>query len=244
MKKLLLTMLIGAGCLIPVSAKQLAIQYEGELVPNGATIDFKGGEVLHAADMDDPLIQEYFPNAIKIVVDPELYLVSDVEEPITIETQGDHPYQLCAGGSCENGTRITKQVENLKANVPLNLQLEMEELSYEGDPIEIPLTNIVINIYYNNDKSNVYTVKLKMGGISSGVEGIEADNAVVKFNGKALEYVVDGASQINVYSLSGKTVISRNVSGSGAISLEGLSKGVYLYRVSGKTNKASKIIIR
>ena len=176
-------------------------------------------------------------------------MVAEEESPVTIHASSDTAFQLCAGGNCVRNKDITKSVENFEANVPLNLQLDWDTETFGEDEIEIPEIKIEIELWYDENPDDVYSITLIMGGVnaSAGVESIGSTLNSVVFKGNSLSYDVNGASQLSVYSLSGKTVINKSVSGNGSVSLEGLSKGVYMYRLTGKngkTVKAAKIIIK
>lgn len=241
MKKLLLATLLAAGGMIPMSAGEFSVLFENEPIENGSTVVFEG----YSLD-----IQEYPGFDMKFytwTVDPELYLVSDSADPMTIHAKSLNgvDFQLCAGGTCMRGTDITKPVEALKADTPLNLQLDWTKSVIDEPEIEIPAMEIAVEIYYTSNPSDVFSFTLKMGGFkAAGVDSVGADDVNVVLKGNALYYDLPSASQISVYSLSGKTVLNKTVSGNGSLSLDGLSKGVYLYRVSGKSNKSAKFIIK
>ena len=239
MKKLLLSTLLAMGAMAPMAAQELAIQFEGENVENGGTVIYRE----YTAETFESI-----PGYTIWTVDPELYLVAGKQEPITIHAYSDISFQLCAGGDCVRKSDITKSVENFVAGVPLNLLLDWQTETYEGNEIEIPDMTIHIEVWYDDDPENVYRITLMMGGITAaGVESIGASQNSVVFNGNSLNYDVNGISQLSLYSLSGKTVMNKTVSGNGAVSLDGLTKGVYLYRLTGKNGKAvkaAKIIIK
>ena len=241
MKKLLLATLLAAGGMIPMSAGEFSVLFENEPIENGSTVVFDGYslEVMEYPGMD---IKYYV-----WTVDPELYLVSDTADPMTIHAKDLNgvKFKLCAGGLCQQGDNITKPVENIVPNQPLNLQLDWEENGIDLSEIEIPAMEIAVEIYYTSNPTEVFSFTLKMGGFNpAGVDSVGADDVNIVFKGNALYYDLPSASQISVYSLSGKTVLSKTVSGNGSLSLDGLSKGVYLYRVSGKSNKSAKFIIK
>lgn len=235
MKKLLLSsFLIGAA--FSVNAQDFYLQYEGEPVTNNSTITFEGAEVL---DMN---------GYITVTLDPDLYIVSSENASLTVKVESNEEIQLCtsingAPGECENGTNITKTPVKVTANTPLPLLLDALLMSNDGSMPEIPEFNIKIQIWNIDTPNDIYSVTLIMNG-NAGVDSMSADNNAVVFRNNGLSYDLPAASQINVYSLSGRTVVNANVSGSGRIELGHLAKGVYLYKVAGKTPKTAKIIIR
>lgn len=67
----------------------------------------------------------------------------------------------------------------------------------------------------------------------------------VIFANNALCTNLDEPAVVTIYSITGADVLSKNVNASGAVSLNNLPKGVYLYRA--KTSKKSytgKIVLR
>ena len=236
MKKFLLASL-ALGTLITANAKELAIIYDGETLPNNSSVKF---DKVSREDYNDGQF-------IFLTLDPELKVISDIDATVSVKVESNEDVQLCtpengAEGQCEVGTDLLKPNVVLKAGVPVNLLLDVVLSSYDGVDPEIPLYQLTVSTWYNDDPSNVYKLYLEMGG-NAGVEGINAYNAVV-FDGKSINYDLPTASQINVYSISGKVVANATVSGNGSIDLSHLAKGIYLYRISGKSPKTAKIIIR
>ena len=234
MKKFLLASFAMAA-MFTANADNLAIMFQGETLPNNSSIIF-----------DEPIVEDY-GQFISVTLDPELYIVSDVDAMVTVHVKSNYDIQLCTAengqeGVCETDTDITKSEVTLKAGVPLNLLLEAVITSIDGTYPEVPDYKIEVTAWYNDDPSNVYKLNLEMED-PAAVESISANNAVT-FNGKSLNYDLPSASQISIFSLSGKTVVNSTVSGTGSINLGHLAKGVYLYRVSGKNPKTAKIIIR
>lgn len=251
MKKLLLAAILASGAIVPMAAGEFSVLYEGEPVENGSTIEFKDFKV---TVQDGGEYGMYYTWK----VDPELYLLVDQAGVYTVHAKSlnGESFQLCAGGNCIMGTDLVKdKVEFVLENgtgeskplvgEPMNLQLDWAENTIDEPEIYIPALEISVEVFNNAEPTNVLSFTLKMGGFeAAGVEsvGVEAGSVVLK--GKSLYYDIPGSSQLSVYSLSGKTLVNQTVSGNGYVSLEGLSKGVYLYRLSGKTNKAAKFIIK
>lgn len=239
MKKFLLSTLLVAGFSY-MSAGEITVLFQDQPVENGSTIEFNEYSV---TEID---AGEY-GKMYSWTVDPELYLLVDEAGPLTVHAKSltGEGFQLCAGGNCIMGDDLTKNEVKPQVNVPLNLQLDWAKNTVNEPQITIPALDIEVEIYYNNNPSNSLKFNLKMGGFeAAGVDeiGSNANNVVLK--GNTLYYDLDGVNQISIYSLSGKTVLNQSVAGSGSLNLDNLSKGIYLYRVSGKTNKAAKIVIK
>ena len=237
MKKLLLSSLLLAGGLLSASAQDLYVLFEGEAVENGGVVNFEGYTATPDAD---------FPEWVTWKVDPELYMVAGEQSAITIKAVANTSIQLCAGGNCINGTEITKPVEKFTANEPLNLQLDWETTTYDGTTeYSIPAIQVEVSMWYDADPTNVYSFTVNMGGMeAAGVEELLSAGSLVSFSNNTLNYDLPGASQITIYSLSGKTVMNKSIAGNGSLNLGNLSKGIYLYKISGKANKTAKIVIR
>lgn len=233
MKKLLLSIALIGSATLAGSAKELTFQYEGNNLENGATVIYNEMEIL-----DD------IPGYALVMIEPNIFIVSDVDaNNVSVRATANESIGLCAGGKCENGTDVTKSPVTLAANVPLNIQLDAQLEFTDGAPVVVPFYQVTVEAWYNDDPDNKVTLNVQMGDIA-GVESIAAGQNIVNINGKNLNYDVTGNSHITVYSLSGKTLVNKNVAGSGSISLGNLPKGVYVYRVKGKTSKSGKFIIR
>ena len=238
MKKFLLATLVATGVIVPMAAQDIQFQTaDGENI-TGTTYIFEG--------------QEMYPqgkNNTIVSIDPNIYLVSDVDVVVNVQASSNISVRLCAGGQCEEGLNPLKQNVNLTGGQRLNLRFDYEEtiLNSEKDSYQAPAIETVLTAWLVDDPSSVVSVTVKMGDVGAGVETIVADDNSVIFNGSSLTYDVTGSSQLSMYSLSGKTVFNQTVNGNGTVGLEGLPKGIYLYRLTNKNGKAvksAKIIIK
>lgn len=236
MKKLLLATLLAAGAMVPMAAQDLYFQTaDGENL-NGTTFTYTEFQT--------------FPQGSKteVFIDPELFIYSESGGLVNIAVNSNVKIQLCTGGGmCEEGTEVIKEGIELEAGEPMNLRFDFSEIVEDVENYTIPAIEAVLTAYYVDDPDSEITLTVKMGGMEAGVEAIASGLDGVNFNGNILSYDLNGVSQLSVYSLSGKTVLNKTVAGTGAVSLEGLSKGIYLYRVTnknGKTVKSAKIIIK
>lgn len=242
MKKHLLIATIALGAALAGNAKELKILYQDKAVENGATIKYEGYTV--KAQTGD--IKDGYVNGFAIItVDPDLHIVSDVDATVTVRaySKNGEDIQLCAGGDCIRGKDLTKPQVSLKANDPLNLQMDAE-WRFTNQAITFPFYDVLVEAWYNDDPSNKISVTVEMGDLSAGVESLPAAGNSVKVSGRQLEYDLTSAAELSVYSLSGKALVSKTVAGSGSISLANLPAGVYIYRVAGKNAKSGKFIIR
>lgn len=235
MKKLLLSLALLGGAVMAGNAQTLQfLDEEGNPIANGATFTYEG--------------MEQFGNMI--IVDPGLSIMSTEDDLITVQStriQGG-TYQLCAGGDCvtskpEDNPVITKN--NIDVNegkiIPLNMEAILQDITIE----EVPYYEILLEAWSEIDPENKTSITVKMGDLEkAAVKSIQANGNEINVIGKVLNYNVNSSASLNIYSLSGKTVASRNIAGSGSLNLGNLPKGVYIYKVSGKNAKSGKFIIR
>ena len=236
MKKILLFLMFAAGMMTSVSAATLSFQYQGETVPQNGSVVFEGYERYPYSSTKEELFME-----------PKIYIVSDVADKVNIKVEANSTVQLCIGGQCEAGTELLKQGISLGANTPEDLLLDGSIVVDKGAEADLPVIEVSIQAWYTNDPDNVVSMTLKMGGVNAGVESLAADQNYITLKEGSIVYDLNAAAQLGVYSLSGKSVVNQTVSGAGSISLQGLSRGVYVYRLAGKngkTIKADKFVIR
>lgn len=229
MKKILLSIALLGGLFMTGNAKELTFIYNDAPVANGGVVEF--------------FDYETYPG--EIFINPEIYLESDIDATVTLKSVANYPVQICIGGQCEADEYVYKDDLNFKGGVPQDVLLDCS-LYGDVDEIVIPSIEVQLEAWYNDDPSTVYSITVKMGDWAA-IKSISGDSSKVNFDGRNLNYDLGSASTISLYSLSGKTILSKNVAGSGSINLNGLSKGVYLYRIAGKngkTVKSSKIIVK
>ena len=239
MKKLLLATLVVAGAVIPASAQGLYMTSYGKEIPNGSTITYK-----------DYQWEQYEEDYAVVTINPGMFLVGDRTSTATVSTKSNVTIGLCAGGTCVRLKEITKKDVPVDANAPLDLILDWEEEIYGTEQeLTIPEITVEIEAWYNDDPTSVYKITLVMGGFeaTAGIEGVEASQDNILFNNNVIKYDLNQISNLSVYSLSGKTIMNQTISGNGSVSLDGLSKGIYLYRVAGKNGKVvktAKVIVK
>lgn len=237
MRKFLLSALLIAGGMTIANAQELVFIYDGEALENGASITYEG------YTYDTYGYDDY----VEYKIDPKIHIMSDVNTEVNIEVSANVEVQLCTIGNCDKSTNPTKTDVPLTADVPRDLVLDWVTELYEEDvdtPFEIPVINMVVKAYPVDAPENVITLNVTMGGVTAGVESLGINNSFVKVTGKTLSYDLASASNLSVYSLSGKTLINKAVSGNGSINLNSLPAGIYLYKVTGKATKAGKFILK
>ena len=227
MKKFLLLAALLGGTVLAGKA-EFHFVYQDKPIENGSTVLFGDYEV-----WDD------IPGMVEVIIDPNISVIADEGTSLTIKAESltGNSFQMCAGGACVQGVSITKDDVSLKPEVSLPLLLDVSMMFFDGEEVIVPYYEIKVEAWDNDMPDDYVTFTLKMGNLDAGVDELVVGGSKVTINGTTLSYDLAGASQLSIYSLSGKTVMSRNVSGNGTLSLGNLPKGVYVYRVSGKTGK-------
>lgn len=235
MKKFLLASAILISGMSVASAQDLYFQTADGKELNGETYVFTD----EADRYPQGVATEFF-------LDPDLYIYSPAGGSVTVSMTTNNTYtQLCFGGVCEAGMQVT-QTNNMKPGIAMPLLFDYSEIVPDSElaNFKVPMIEAVIKAWYTNDPSKVITMTVKMGDTDAAVHSITTDNDKVIVNGKRLDYSVEGSASLSVYSLSGKTLINKQVAGTGHLSLDGFSNGVYLYRLSGRKAKSGKFIIK
>lgn len=232
MKKILLSAMLLAAASMTMQAKEITFLVKGEPVSNGATVDWSSYQTYPSAN-----------NQTEVFIEPKIFVQTDVDANVNIRSLANYPVQVCIGGQCEADEEILKTDLPFKANEAQNLLLDCSIFFDEGEEIMLPPIEVQLEAWFADDPSTVYSLNVNMGS-AAGIEAIALQGNKVKVIGRSLDYNVDGATSLSVYSLSGKTVISRNVVGNGSISLGNLPAGVYMYRLNGKKPVAGKFIVK
>lgn len=233
MKKTLLFALLLSGSITSLAAKELSFTFEGTPVANGGSIVYTEYEVY-----------PYTEGETEIFIKPEIYLSKDGTGTVSVRTTSDYPVQLCIGGQCEASETILKENLNFGLNVPQDLELDCSFYFKDTEAVmTVPKINVLVEAWYSNDPSTVWSVNVVMGGFS-GIDDVAGAENSVSVNGKTLAYVTESPAEIAVYNLSGRAVASYTVNGTGSLSLANLPAGIYMYRAAGKINKTGKFVIR
>lgn len=222
-KQLLLASVLLWGALSSNAAMDM---YMGEQkLANNGTYSFNTIE-------EDPIMGGF-------IIDPHLSLMSTEETVVNIEAKctSGQSIQMCAGGQCEKAPTVRKEDITLKANEKLNLQFEYIDNNAE-DPAQLP-KNITTVFTIEGDEELTYTLVMNSDG--SGIAAvIDRDRNVSYVNGE-LVYNLDKPGNLILCDTNGRVVLNTTVSGNGNLSLAGLAKGIYIYRLG---HNAGKIVVR
>ncbi len=216
-----------------IQAQTITYYYEGKALADGENIVF-----------DRPTFDEYGSYGYE----PEIFIAADQPCKInTTATTDGETVSYCFGTDCRFGSEITFKGVSI-GTTQQNIQLHYSS-GYEPDPDiwsgKKPMPTIKVTVeaevvgLIGSKKS--FTVTMQPS--DAGVESV-ATAAKIAVVGKTLNYSLPGAATVEVYSLSGAKVLAEAVEGSGSLSLDGLSAGLYLYKVAGTENATGKFIVK
>ena len=224
MKKFLLLALTLTAFMPLLSAKGLTFSMGGSDLPSGGIVSFNDYETYN------------WSSQTEVYFEPKIYITKDSNEPVSIKTTSNYAVQLCIGGDCVASTEILKENLTFNSGTPEDLRLECSLYFDKGAEIVLPAIEVEIEAWYADDPSDVATLTLKMGDTAS-VDNLGSDSNSIRPIGHGLAYSFDKAVDLTVYDMAGHTMTSRTVEGSGTLSLDNLSKGVYIYKAGRNTGK-------
>lgn len=231
MKKILLLSFVALSSIASLSAKQLTFSQNGEAIAPGATVEFKDYE-----EFDMGAFTEVF-------IDPQIFITKDSSDPVTLRTTANFPIQVCIGGQCEAAESVLKENLQFAANTPTSLLLDCSVIFGQGESIDLPQIEVLIEAWYSSDSSSVTSMKLLMGDVA-GANDITKNKNIVTVSGKTFTYSLDGQTTLEVFNLTGRCVSTKSLQGNGSVSIDNLTKGVYLYRLSGKVKSTGKFAVK
>ena len=225
-----------------LTAQNITVKLNGQNIANGSTV-----EKYYAEDRTwDEELEDYNPGLY-----PEIVFSSAANGNVTaVLTSLDKSEDIgfCWGGECSmtfaaNGYKATKAdiAYNKKLHGEQNLEIEVihDTPWTENYTRELELTI--------TQKGETFTCRIILGVDPEKAASINnvASKKPVVFANNALCTNLDEPATVTIYSITGADVLSKNVNASGAVSLNNLPKGDYLYRA--KTSKKSytgKIVLR
>lgn len=149
--------------------------------------------------------------------------------------------QMCCGGNCMRGSKVTKTGLTFAANKKLGLEFEyMDFMAESKDDLD---KDITVNFTAEDGKGGSSTLVLVMNSSKGGVAAVLGDKPEVKLVGNLLIYKVNGTSTLSLHNILGVRAMQTVVSGSGSLNLNDLPKGIYVYSIQGDTSLSGKISI-
>lgn len=211
-------------------AQTLTFAMGGTEIAPGSTVTFNDGEI----EID----QEYNWGMWKF--DPHISLTSDINGTVDViaNCTSGQVIQMCAGGMCEKAARVEKNNVQLTAGTPLDIMFEYEEEVEDNPDIKVPenVTTEISAQYTGNPASKVSFIIIINSNMGGTISVYEKAGQLTSMNG-SLEYSVEDACTLTLYSQGGERVLSTEVEGNGSVSTAGLAKGVYVYTLGAKSGK-------
>lgn len=214
-----------AGLMIAGIANAKTINFieeeSGNVIPSGSTYT--------SSNYEDIVVQRLYDPKISVLCDESMTV------EMTAECTTGQTIMLCLGGNCVAGTTVTKKNVQLLGGEPMPTQFEYMWMEGEDLP-ELVSTNLDIKetgvLGGGASSSIVVVINTNTGAVST----LKVDDTFRYTNG-VINYSVEKTSLVELYDTTGKCVLSREVSGNGTISTEGIATGIYMYRVGNKTGK-------
>ena len=207
----------------------------------------QGDKVFNAQDRlvwNQCKIEDYGADGKDYVYDPGISILSDVDANdviVTATCTTGQNIQLCCGGSCEMGPSITKRNIEVKAGVPLASQLEQTGQTYSADE-PIPHVEVELTAQYADDPSSLIKLEIVFD-TGTGIASVKADNDITAVK-EGIRYNLTSASEVSLYDMTGRRVVTAKVSGSGIIPTAALPAGIYVYSVEGTSRRTGKLFVR
>ena len=199
--KRLFTLMIVAAVTIAATAQSLAFKCDGKVINNGETYCSTG-------------INETYASLGWLYFEPKVHVVSATGGTVEVTAQSldNKEIELCFGGTCVNGTNITKS-SVLKPNEEVDIQLHANAQEAEKATYKVKLT-------------------AKCGAMVSTITLVMSNDPEVT-SVEAIANSADGV--IDIYTIGGNKVASFR--GKADIDFQNLKKGTYIYKatVGGKT---------
>lgn len=182
--------------------------------------------------------------------DSELYIKGPAGLAMTLEVETTADILVCSFGDCKNATPSSKLVvsgslipssSDLMAGTTDIYTLRIDKA---GNSIASPLQEITVKVtaYETANPSDKVTVTVTMSTKSyeellGSVDGIQSASDYLNLeSGNVLNYRVEQSGRLEIYSIAGRLVYSRQIQGNGSLHLD-LGHGVYIYRVGKLTGK-------
>ena len=219
----------------------LALACAGMAYANGFTLTYEGAEVVSGSTIN---VGYNLEREIFATWTPKFEIKANNETNIVLVGTSDNEalqeyFQDCSFGQCKSAP--FKNTYPLKAGVAEHLEIHrmlrpLPVATTEGDFAGI------LTVYEENNPDAKVTVTInflvKPAEEVGGVDNVAVNGEFVRLeSGNSLSYSVNGKEHLEVYSILGTRLVDRAISGHGSVDLNGLGRGVYIYRagrISGK----------
>lgn len=219
--KLFFTSLLMLSVALGASARNFTLSSVKGPVEDGATI-----------------VCGYTEDDGEYIWDPELVLNTNKDGNYTVTASADVPglVQFCGiTGGCDHLTDTPmSRSGNFSAgrNVPLQLDIDVYDMIPQPVKLDVTVTDGSETVSFS-----VNFVLSETGSINS----VKTPSGDLHFSGRNLSYALDSSEMFTLYNISGRSIFSRVLAGSGNIHLGSIPSGVYVYRCG---NKTGKVIIK
>lgn len=223
MKKFYL-LLCAAAIGMTAQARQLTFYINDQAITPGTTVEFS-----------DILIEE--DGGVQYVtMAPTLYLGTDLYMKVDIvaDCTSGQTIQMCAGGACTTGKKVTKESIAISTGDKLPLKFEYEDEFDSGETI--PNVTTAFSAVCPDYPDTKIEFVLVMGSDLNSLTVIETP-AELKVIPGAIEYNVASATTLALYNAAGTCVLNANLNGSGVVATDSLAAGVYVYSLGSKSGK-------
>ena len=95
---------------------------------------------------------------------------------------------------------------------------------------------------YAGDPSSLIKLEIVFD-TNSGITSVAVDNDFHAVQG-GIRYNLTGTSEVHLYDMTGRRVVTAKVSGRGTIPTATLPAGIYVYSVEGNTRRTGKLFVR
>lgn len=247
MKKSLLFIVLLSGAMLG-KAQTLTFYNEGQPIENGSEV---------VSSRYEEAAKDIF-NELKFTPAITLTSSTDAEEGtvhVTLKSLDQHSVGICAWGGCVNAGADTEwtvsktNTDTLFAGTPKDMMID-----YTGEDADsrIPFGTVItvkseVSAWYKgNEASKIsFTLVMKNPDLDR-VDEVTAASPVVRAEAGTLVYSLPCESaELSLYSIGGVQALAQHLSGSeGAVSLAGLTAGLYIYRLQGGVSAYGKIIVK
>ena len=240
MKKIF-TLAAALVCSIMANAQTLTFKHDGNVIPDG-------GEIVvdtYDADMLDVGILQLTPH---IKLNGTEAASKDNPVSVKLEHLEGTEAVICAFGACLPYQKVVIASTESSSAFPSNTDIDLDihsEWCFEP----ITTSKCKVSAWYGKDESKAISITLIMSNdpdVTAGIDHVTADGTIA-LNGRTLNYSFPSAAAhtFEMYTMDGKKANSVVLNGNGAVSLDGLAKGMYIYTIkNGKETVSGKVVLK
>ena len=241
MKKIF-TIAAALVCSIMANAQTLTFKHDGNVIPNG-------GEIV-VSTYDETMMEVGI-----LQFTPHIKLngteAASKDNPVTVQVEhlDGEECELCAFGACQPPKKVVSASANSADMFPANTDIDIQLHSSPLMDKTIATSKCKVSAWYGDDESKAISFILYMSNdpeVVAGIDHVTADGNIA-LNGRKLNYSFPTAAAhtFEMYTMDGKKANSVVLNGNGAVSLDGLAKGMYIYTIkNGKETVSGKVVLK